>query len=565
MKRSLSFVLILMLLLGSLVGCGANEEAKPAEEPAEAETTETAEGAAKEEVVYALTTSPSGVFHPLLADSTYDVAVNSLVFASLMTVNPKGEVEPYLATEVNVSEDGKSITYKLADNAKWHDGQPVTAADVEFTLTSMADKDYVGSNFNDVELIKGAKAYHGGEAEAIEGIVVEDEHTITIAFEEESAPAVTNIGTTGIIPKHIWEGVAMGEWEQQTELMNKPVGCGPYALTEFQNDQYVKFEGASDFFLGEPATKSLIFKVINADTTEAEFAAKTIDIADVADLSKDDVKALTDTGLKLVSYPNYMYQYMGFNLRNPILSDVAVRQAFMYAINRKGIVDELIEGRGVVVNVPMLPSGWAYQTGAELNEYPHDVEKAKELLTEAGWADSDGDGILDKDGQNLSFTLLVGKGNVKREQSALIIQENLKEAGINIEIETMDFSALIEQAVTNHDFELYLMGNTLSVDPDPKPFWHSDAVSDEVGVQGYNIVGYRNDEVDALIEKGIAELDQAERAKIYEEYAKILNQDVPQVFLYCQDIEKVYNPGLTNFEPSSFNQFYNIHKWSITE
>lgn len=550
-KKLLSVALAAVLSASLLVGCGNKGGGSSS-------------GEAKDTIVYSMNTAPEGIFNPLISNVNIDKYVTSVVYASLMTVNDKGEQEPYLATESKVSDDMKKITYTLSDKAVWHDGKKVTANDVAYTFKAMADPNYTGGYYGDVQAVKGAEAYHNGEAEDIEGIKVIDDKTIEIEFEKVYAPGVTNLGNVEIIPEHIWSKVDPGEWTKQTELLNNPVGCGPYKLTEYKTGSHVKFEAATDFFGGEVKTPNLVFKAINADTTQAEFKGGNVDIANVESLRQADIDALTSEGLKTVSYDNYMFTYMGFNLRKESLKDVKVRQAIMYAIDRQSILDNIVEGRGSIVNAPLLPSSWAYPEESELEQYKYDVEKAKSLLKEAGWEDKDGDGIVENaNGEKLELTIDCQNDHEVRQKTATAIQESLKAAGIAVEIDTMEYSALMDKAVANHDFDLYMMGNTLSLDPDPKPMWASTAISNEPGVIGYNIVAYNNPETDKLIEEGNATLDQNERKSIYGEFAKILNRDVPEAYLFCQNVERVYNPGLEGYKPSTFNEFYNVHNWVI--
>lgn len=550
-KKLLSVALAAVLSASLLVGCGNKGGGSSS-------------GEAKDTIVYSMNTAPEGIFNPLISNVNIDKYVTSVVYASLMTVNDKGEQEPYLATESKVSDDMKKITYTLSDKAVWHDGEKVTANDVAYTFKAMADPNYTGGYYGDVQAVKGAEAYHNGEAEDIEGIKVIDDKTIEIEFEKVYAPGVTNLGNVEIIPEHIWSKVDPGEWTKQTELLNNPVGCGPYKLTEYKTGSHVKFEASTDFFGGEVKTPNLVFKAINADTTQAEFKGGNVDIANVESLRKADIDALTSEGLKTVSYDNYMFTYMGFNLRKESLKDVKVRQAIMYAIDRQSILDNIVEGRGSVVNAPLLPSSWAYPEESELEQYKYDIEKAKSLLKEAGWEDKDGDGIVENaNGEKLELTIDCQNDHEVRQKTATAIQESLKAAGIAVEIDTMEYSALMDKAVANHDFDLYMMGNTLSLDPDPKPMWASTAISNEPGVIGYNIVAYNNPETDKLIEEGNATLDQNERKSIYGEFAKILNRDVPEAYLFCQNVERVYNPGLEGYKPSTFNEFYNVHNWVI--
>lgn len=552
-NRLISTLLATSILSTMLVGCSSTEQGNSGEV-----------GAAKDTIVYSMNTAQQGIFNPLISNLISDKYVNSVTYASLMTVNSDGDLEPYLAEEFKVSDDEKTITYDIKDNAVWHDGEKVTAEDVAFTFTSMAAGDYTGGYYGDVKNIKGAEDYHDGKADSVEGIKIIDEDTVEIEFESTYAPAVTNLGTVQILPEHVWGEIAPGEWPNQTELLNNPVGCGPYKLTEYKSGSHVKFEAVDNFFGGDVKTPNLVFKVINADTTQAEFKNGAIDVANVEGLRKADIDALTKEGYETKEFSNFVFTYMGFNLRNENLNNVKLRQAFMHAINRQGIVDNVVEGRGQVVDAPMLPSLWSYPEQSVLNDYKYDEQKAKDLLKEAGWEDKDGDGIVENSkGEKLELSLVCQTDNPVRQKSALIIQENLKAIGVKIDIESMEYSAVMDKVVANHDFDLYMMGNTLSLDPNPRPMWHSDAISHEAGVIGYNIVAYENEETDKLIEEGNSVIDQAQRKEIYSKFGQILNEDVPEVYLFCQNIERAYNPNLEGYAPSTFNEFYNVHNWEV--
>ena len=325
----------------------------------------------KNSIVYALTSSPTGTFNPLLNDTVYDDAVISLTYNSLLSFDENLNPQPELAKSYEVSDDNLSITFKLKDNIKWNDGKPFTTDDVAFTFTSLANKDYTGSKYGDVEKLKGAKLYHEGKADKIEGIQVIDNNTIKFTFEEPYSPGLINLGGMGIIPKHVWEKVPVAQWKDQKDLLTKPVGTGPYEVVSFTEGQDVQFKKNNDYFNGEVKTEKFILKVANEDTAQVELLNGTVDVIDASNLKKKDIKELESKGMKVVSYDNNLIQYMGFNLREKKFQDKNVRQAFMYALDRNAMVDKLLEGNGQVVNTPMLPSSWAYPDKSTLNDYKY--------------------------------------------------------------------------------------------------------------------------------------------------------------------------------------------------
>ena len=198
-----------------------------------------------------------------------------------------------------------------------------------------------------------------------------------------------------------------------------------------------------------------------------------------------------------------------------------------------------------------------------LVEYKFDEAKAKELLKKAGYEDTNGNGIVDKDGKDLELTLTVPTGDTVREKTGTIIQDNLAKIGIKINLENLEFKATMNKVVGNHEFDLYLMGNTLDADPDPTPNWYSTQASDEKGVFGWNIAGFKSEEADKLMDENRKAIKQEDRAKILNDFGKLLNQELPWIPLYASDIVKAYNKGLKNFEPNTFVDFYNVEKWEL--
>lgn len=552
-KRIISLVTTATLGISILTGCSKGDESGKAIEPK-----------SKDSIVYALTSSPTGIFNPLLNDTTYDDAVIDLTYNSLLSFDKNLNPKPELAKSYEISDDNLSITFKLNDNIKWNDGKTLTADDVAFTFTSLADKGYTGSKYGYVEKLKGAKDYHEGSVDKIEGIEVIDKNTIKFTFAEPYSPGLTNLGSIGIIPKHIWGEVPIAQWKDKKDLLTKPVGTGPYEVVSFTEGQDVQLKRNDNYFDGDVKTEKFILKVTNEDTATGELLNGTVDVIDASNLKNKDIKELESEGMDVTSYDSNLVQYMGFNLRDKKFQDKNLRQAFMYALDRNAMVDKLLEGNGQVVDTPMLPSSWSYPDKSTLNNYKYNKDKAKELLKQAGYEDRDNNGIVeDKDGKELVVKLTYPTGNKLREQTAPIIQANLKDIGVKMELENMEFTALMDKVVANHDFELYLMGNNLSLDPDPKPYWHSTSASDEKGNSTWNISSFKNEKADQLIEQGISVSDQKQRKEIYSQFGKLLNDEVPWAYLYSQNIRKAYNPHLKDFKPYTFNDFDNVKDWYI--
>ncbi|MCB2298743.1 ABC transporter substrate-binding protein [Clostridium tagluense] len=561
-KKILSIALAALMLSTVLVGCGNNNKTTNGAKTDVSQKTK----AVKDKIVYALWSAPTGVFNPLLSDTQYDDAVLDLTYSSLLKFDKDLNLHCDLAESYTISPDNMTITFKLKKAAKWHDGQNLTTKDIAFTFTSMADKGYTGSRYGDVEKIKGAKAYHEGKSKSIEGIQIVDDYTIKFQFEEVYSPGLVNIGGMGIIPKHIWEKAPIATWKEKKDLLNKPVGSGPYKLVTFEPGQSVQLESFDGYYGNKAKTKKFIFKVSNQETAQAELANGTVDIADISTLKKKDIEGLKADKLDVVSYPNNKFQYMGFNLRQDKFKDVKVRQAFTYAIDRKLILDKLLEGNGKIVNTTIVPTSWAYPKADLLNSYDFNLNKSKSLLKEAGWNDKDANGTLENaKNEEFKVVLKYPVGDKSREQCASIIQKSLKDVGVKVELQSMEFPTLMDQVVGNHQFDLYLMANVLGSDPDPKPYWHSTSASDKKGEFAWNISSFKNAKADDLIQKGLSTLDTKERKKTYENFGILMNKELPWVYLYSQNVVKAYNPKLKNFNPTTYVDFLNVEDWYIEQ
>ena len=514
-----------------------------------------------DQITYAISASPVGKFNPLIADTQYDEYVNGLVYASLLRLNAKIELEPALAEKYEVSKDSTVITFTLRKGLTFHDGKPVTAEDVKFTLEALANPQYDGELQSYVQSIKGFKAFNEGKAADVSGIAVKNDRTIEISFSEPYAPALINIGTLGILPKHIWKDIPLNEWAKAAAALAKPVGCGLYQFESFVSGSYVKLVAFDAYYGGKPKTANFILKVVNEATVQAELINGSVDIADVSAIKNADVKQLATKGVTVVRYPNSKVQYMGFNLRDVRL-DLNVRTAIAYGIDRQAIVNGLIEGNGVVLDTPMVPSLWSYPKSG-LTHYAFDAQKAKDYLKKAGYEDTNGDGFVDKNGKNLQLTLTIPKGDRMREQTGPVIQSDLKKIGIDIVLEPMDFNATMQKVVGNHEFELYLMGNTLDPDPDPTPYWYSTQATDEKGSFGWNIAAFRSKKADELLDLNRRQLKMADRKATLQEFGILLNKELPWIPLYAADIAKAYRSGVTGYTPNTFVDFYNVQNWEV--
>ena len=265
-----------------------------------------------------------------------------------------------MAEKYEITDEGKKLVFKLKSGIKFHDGNPVTSKDVKFTLESLANPKYEGDLASYVQSITGFKEFHEGKATELKGVVCPDDNTIEINFDTPYSPALINIGTLGILPAHIWGKIDIDKWGENNGAIAKPVGSGPYKFDSFKVGEFTKLVANEEYHNGAPKIKNFVFKVVNEETSSAELINGSIDLAELSNIKADDAKTLNEKGIEVLKYPNSKIQYMGFNLRNKTLQDIKLRTAIAYGIDREALVNGLLEGNGVVINTPMVPSLWSY-------------------------------------------------------------------------------------------------------------------------------------------------------------------------------------------------------------
>ncbi|MGV8153078.1 MAG: ABC transporter substrate-binding protein [Alkaliphilus sp.] len=563
LKKIIVLMLVLAMVLSlGLVGCQRDEEPAAVDQPEDKQEDKPAEPVADKYggvVRIATWSSPPGVFHPHLYTDLYDSLALSPMFDSMLKMTPDLEFVPSMADKFEVSEDSKTLTFWLKEGLTWHDGKPVTTADVQYTFEMIADAGYTGPRFADIAAIEGVVEFNAGEADYISGIKIYDDLKISITTKEIYAPALADIGARAIIAKHIWSGIPVAEHAEQTEMLRNPIGSGPFKMKEFVPDQFVHLVPFEDFHEGRPYLDGFILQVANQDTSQAQLIAGELDFMDISNIVQDEIDLLEAEGIVVEKVVSRGFQYMGINNRLEMFADARVRHAFAHAINRQGIVDSLLEGNGVVANVPLAPISWAMPDASKINQYPYDSEKAIALLEEAGWEYKDG--TMYRDGEPVTLTLLYPPGNKVREKSAPLIQQNLGAIGIAVELEIMEFGTLVERTFNTHEFELFLMGWGLSPDPDTTSIWHSDGA----GLEGWNVVGFINDLNDELLEKGTQFLAIEDRKPIYLEWAINWNKYLPSIPLYSVIEARAYNPRLRGLQIHSYSNYFEMHKWYFAE
>jgi peptide/nickel transport system substrate-binding protein len=532
------FSVLLFFALVPLTACGRSDTAP---EPVVAE----GGPAYGDTLVEASIGDISGLIPNITSDSTsHDIG--NLIYSNLVRTDKELRLEGELAERWEVSTDEMTITFHLRKGVKWHDGEELTADDVDFTYRYMIDPKTPTAYAESFRQIKHAE--------------VVDRYTYRVTHEKPYAPALLSWGMW-ILPRHILEAPWKAGVDPRTTQQNRhPVGSGAYLFKEWKTGEKVVLEANPNYFEGRPYFNRVVYRIIpDQSTIFLELKARNVDMSG---LSPIQYRRQTDYPAFRKNFYKYQYlangyAYLGFNLLDPRFQDKRVRQAMAYAINKQEIIEGVLLGLGRPAVGPYKPGTWWYRD--DIQPFPFDPERAKALLAEAGWKDSDGDGILDRDGRPFSFTVRTNQGNLVRQQTAEIIQRRLRAVGIDVKIHIVEWAAFINTFIKKKDFEGIILGWGLGLDPDQYDIWHSS----KTGPDELNHISYKNPKVDALLEAGRRTFDEAKRKVIYGEFQEIMAEEQPVIFLYVPEALPVVSSRVRGIEPAPAGISYNFTKWYV--
>jgi peptide/nickel transport system substrate-binding protein len=381
-----------------------------------------------------------------------------------------------------------------------------------------------------------------------------DPHTFRVTYDKPFAPALMSWGSS-VMPRHLLEGTDV----TKSPLARHPIGTGPYRFKEWKTGQKIVLVYNPDYFEGRYLDGRVMRIIPDMATMFLELRARGIDQMGLTPLqyTRQTENQYFRNHFRKYRYLSFSYTYLGFNLQNPMFADRKVRQALACAVNKEELIDGVLLGLGKEASGPFKPGTWQYNT--DVKRYPYDPKKALELLAEAGWRDTDGDGILDRKGQRFEFELLVNQGNEVRAKTAEIVQRRLAEVGISVKIRVIEWAAFIKEFINKRRFDAVILGWTIPMDPDLYDVWHSS----KTGPSELNFISYKNEEVDILLERGRSTFDRAERKRCYDRIQEIMAEDQPYIFLYVPDALPIFNARVRGIDPAPIGIGHNVIRWYV--
>jgi peptide/nickel transport system substrate-binding protein len=484
---------------------------------------------------------------PSLTSDQSSHEVGGMIYDGLVKLDKDLNMVPAMAESWTYSRDCLELTFKLRRDVKWHDGRAFTADDVVFTYQAMINPKTPAPFKEGFLLVKDVEA--------------PDPYTVRVHYAKPYARAVETWGTY-ILPKHLLQSFAEAGTLRESPQNSWPVGTGPYRFQEWKPGEKVVLVANPDYYEGRPYLSRIVYRVIPSQATIfLELKAGGVDyvstLTGIQYARQTEYPAFRKAYHKF-RFPASDYTFLGFNLKDPRFADKRVRQAFAHAIDKQELIDGVRLGLAREATGPIRPGTWAYTD--KVARFDYDPEKAKALLAEAGWKDRDGDGVVeDRDGKPFTLTIRTNQGNDERKKIAEIIQQRLKEIGIQADIQLIEWAAFIKEFVKPRRFEVIVLGLGTGTDPDQFVVWHSS----QRGPDQMNRTGYANPEVDALLEAGRMSCVQNERVRYYHRLQEILAEDLPMIFLYNRDSLPVVASRIRGISPAPSGILYNFTEWYV--
>ena len=497
-----------------------------------------------------------------------------------------GQREGVLATDWTISEDNTVYTFTLRNDMVWSDGEPVDGWDYLFNYYAFKHADEYESPYS----------YTVSDIASVE--VSEDGYTVTVIFSTASCEALYQ-ASINMVPSHVFGWTPdMGEDFDWTSLIEHPFETNPNVsggMFTFQSmdSERVVLNANETWVDGPVIPEGWLYVTVPDQTVMAErFIAGELNVIEAPQAAKRQ-EIRDNPNLQYYDYPSRLWDYLSLNQANPdnpqdgvqldadgnvvldenglpivveqephpLFGDVRVRRAIQLAINLDEIMEKAVLGEGTA----MASYDFSWAADPNLAPITQDVDAAKALLAEAGWADTDGDGILDKEGVKFSFELLTNEGNTRRGQIAELTQQQLAQIGIEVEVSAIDFNQLldIQDAQT---FDAIVLGWSWGypVSPDPTGIFLS---SDDIVGSGFNSMSYTNPEVDRLAKEALylPGCNRDERAAIYHQIAKIMQDDQAYIWLFRQGGFYAANKSVAGFAPLPNELFWNADEWTIAQ
>ena len=503
--------------------------------------------------------TPPGIFNPILFTATYDQYICDMIFDKLLDFDNKTmDIVPSLAESWDEDAENNAVVFHIKKGVKIQNGLgELTAEDVAFTLSMIMDPKYDGTFFDSFENITGAQDYKTGKAEIIKGITLygekpsdplpvtydssqNDPYQIKISYSTLTTSDMDAAASLYILPRTYYD---KDSYEEFSALSSKPVGTGPMIFQKYVTDQYIELAKNPDYWNGVPKIDKVVYTCVSDDTKVATMQSGEADVCEVRNTDEDLNQINTIPFLTVDSIQGSTYAFVRFNMNNPILQDVKVRQALAYGFDRASFVKAYTGGRSTLTFAPVPRDSDAYPKSG-IDEYAYDPQKAGQLLDEAGWKLGN-DNYRYKDGKKLSlvYTGVANNANDSMKTAAMI--ENYKSIGIDLSTKFYDWASYLNTVKTDENVQLYGYATNM----------YPDIYKCGLLLKGGALVNdghYNNPDYDKLLETARVESDADKASEMYQQAFQLINKDCPIIFMNDYTTPWVINKRVKNFVSNTF-------------
>ena len=489
--------------------------------------------------------------NPVTLESSDGQMISSQISEGLLQMNHFTlKLEPCLAESWEISPDQLTYTFHLRHGVKWQDGEPFTAADVKYTYDRIMDP-------------KVDAAQLRSYLTNIKSCEVLDPFTIRFVATERYFKTLEVLGTfISVVPQHVF---AKGDPDfNKNDFARHPIGTGPYKFVRWDTGSQIVLERDDNYWdTAHPRyPKRLVYEIIQEPYIAAQLLKKgEIDVFDAVSpvIWKFDLEHSTVLQHnRQIIYPFPSYNYLGFNLRFPLFADIRVRHAIDLLVPRDEILSQIYLGQYANKTSGYDPASAPSYNNA-VPPTPTDPAQALQLLTDAGWKNDHGDGLLYKNNQPLSFTLLYRAGSPTEQKMVELIQEALGHGGIQVKLSRLEFAQWIEH-VDDWKFEATMGGWALDINGDPSQIWASSQADLK---KSSNFVGYKNPQADQFMAAGKLEYDDEKRAAIYRQLHQIIHDDYPVCFLFNPHIIALISDRYEDVKLFAPSPCFDITEWWV--
>ncbi len=548
-------LLVLCFLL--VAGCGGNDGKEAGKgSSAQHSSAENPDGSRRGGRLIVGVQQEPEMLNEMLNSMASNNLICNLIFSKFVKYDDSLNLIPDLIEEIptvangGISDDYMTYTYHLRPNVRWHDGTPLTSADVKFTY------DVIMNPQVNVESREGW--------DVIASVETPDERTVVFHLKKHYPDFVAEtFYDEPVLPKHLLED-KVGRKFQTASFHHAPVGSGPFEFKEWVSGSHLTLVANPDYYMEGPYLDEIIFKFIpDMNALLVQLKTGEIDFFYNADINfLDQLQAIP--GIKVYKTPMLMYEHLDLNMESPLLKDKKIRKALSYATNKKEIAEKVYRGVVQVAPLDEFPSSRYYNeaAAAKVRYSPFD---ARRLLHEAGWSDTDGDGILEKGGKKLSLTISSTAGQVNRERTEVLLMSQYREVGVELKIRnynsTVLFGTYADGGILKRGkFDIAMYAWLSSPEPATKEALYS---SRNIPPYGQNNPRIRHDALTRLLAMGSEEVDADERVSIYKQVSDILVEEVPVIPLFWYTAIDACRKDLVNFRPNptQSSDTWNANQW----